>query len=196
MTGEQDNELQLPREEDVTIVASVIEIILAVLALVGISYLDLDVTWGISTTSTAIGAVGALVLFLLNSLLLYLGDRGRYKLLSEFSRFRDEIAMPLAARLSNSNALALSVLAGLCEELFFRGFLQPAIGIALTGCIFALLHFGPRVKEWKLMAGVYLGVSLFFSSLLVISGTLWAPIVAHTVYDALVLRKLKSHSKE
>ena len=89
--------------------------------------------------------------------------------------------------LSTRDVLVFAALSSVAEELFFRGALQPSIGIVLSSLVFGLLHVGPsrRFAPWTAMAiamGFVLGV-LFQAT-----GNLLAPVVAHLVINALNLR--------
>jgi membrane protease YdiL (CAAX protease family) len=83
----------------------------------------------------------------------------------------------------------VSVTAGICEELMFRGFvmayLTAVLGVPLWASIllsslafgFAHLYQGPlgMVKSG--------GVGVVFAILYVMTGSLWAPMIAHAVMD-------------
>ncbi|MEW6096838.1 MAG: CPBP family intramembrane glutamic endopeptidase [bacterium] len=72
----------------------------------------------------------------------------------------------------------VSCIAGISEELFFRGGLQPLIGIIPTSVIFGLLHMGFYKK--LLPYGLYaFGLSLVFGYLFLIIGDLYACILCH-----------------
>ena len=84
----------------------------------------------------------------------------------------------------------MAVCAGVSEELLFRGLLQSwfstfapaALAIIVSNLIFGMLHM--RTLLYALIAGlvgVYLGV------LFELTGNLVAPIVTHTLYDAVAL---------
>ena len=84
----------------------------------------------------------------------------------------------------------ISALAGLGEELLFRGVLQTvlagAVGlglaVALTSIVFGLAHFiSFTYAAYATVVGVYLGV------LLIVFGNLLVPVVAHAAYDFLAL---------
>lgn len=85
---------------------------------------------------------------------------------------------PLALRLG----LALS--AGVVEELFFRGLLQPRIGIAASTAMFALAHLA--YDQPFLLVGVTL-LSVVYGLLVRWRQNLWAAITAHFLFDAIQL---------
>lgn len=88
------------------------------------------------------------------------------------------------------NILIFAVLAGICEEFFFQGALQPLltkwsqnphIGVVLTALIFSALHFQFYGFIPRFLLGVYLGYLLYWS------GSLWLPVLAHVLHNALSL---------
>jgi membrane protease YdiL (CAAX protease family) len=88
------------------------------------------------------------------------------------------------------NLIFISVFAGIGEELFFRGILQrifirmtssPWLGIILTAAIFSAFHFQFYGFFPRLLLGILLGVIYWYS------GSLWPAILAHFLYDALVI---------
>jgi hypothetical protein len=104
----------------------------------------------------------------------------------------DRLARALAAllgRLSSGECLVLALASGIGEEAFFRGAMQPALGLTATSAVFALAHFAPRreLLPWtafSLVAGLALG-ALFEAT-----GNLLAPVVAHAVVNGVNLRLL------
>jgi membrane protease YdiL (CAAX protease family) len=95
----------------------------------------------------------------------------------------------LLGRRSWSECVALAAISGIAEEAFFRGALQPHVGLFAASLIFGLAHFAPRrdLLPWtafSVAAGVLLG-ALFEAT-----GNLVAPIVAHAVINAVNLRWL------
>lgn len=87
-----------------------------------------------------------------------------------------------------SNLLVFAVLAGVCEEFFFQGALQPLmmnwcrnphIGIIMTALIFSALHFQFYGFIPRFVLGVYLGYLFYWSR------SLWLPILAHVLHNAL-----------
>jgi membrane protease YdiL (CAAX protease family) len=81
---------------------------------------------------------------------------------------------------------AISLCAGVCEEVLFRGALQSGlatrVGSAPAVIVVSLLFGALHLLSWTYgiiagLIGVYLGV------LFLVSGNLLAPVMAHAVYD-------------
>jgi membrane protease YdiL (CAAX protease family) len=94
--------------------------------------------------------------------------------------------------IDSQEALALAVLSGFAEELFFRGAVQGAFGShgwLWAALLFALLHTGPgrAYRLWSLFALV---AGVVFGLLTVWSGNLLAAVVAHTLVNAVNLGRL------
>lgn len=85
---------------------------------------------------------------------------------------------PLALR------LGLAASAGVVEELFFRGLLQPRVGIAASTAMFALAHLA--YDQPFLLVGVTL-LSVLYGLLVRWRQNLWAAITAHFLFDAIQL---------
>ncbi|MDX1643269.1 MAG: type II CAAX endopeptidase family protein [Thermoanaerobaculia bacterium] len=88
------------------------------------------------------------------------------------------VALPVGVR------VALSLSAGVVEELFFRGFLQPRIGIVLSSVLFVLAHLS--YDQPFLLIGVAL-LSVLFAFLVRWRQSIWAAVVAHATFDAIQL---------
>jgi membrane protease YdiL (CAAX protease family) len=88
------------------------------------------------------------------------------------------VALPVTVR------VALSLSAGVVEETFFRGFLQPRIGIFASSVLFVMAHLS--YDQPFLLIGVAL-LSILFALLVRWRQSIWAAIVAHTVFDAVQL---------
>jgi hypothetical protein len=88
------------------------------------------------------------------------------------------VLAPLVGRMRFAEVLAISALAGVSEEVFFRGVLQREIGVILASVVFGLFHAVslPYVL-WAAAVGGYLGCLAQWH------GNLSAPIVAHTMID-------------
>jgi membrane protease YdiL (CAAX protease family) len=84
--------------------------------------------------------------------------------------------------------LAVATAAGVSEEFFFRGALEPAIGAWLSGLAFVVLHGAIRLRDPGTAAfAVFLfGASMGLSALNRWQG-LEAAMAAHTAYDLAML---------
>jgi len=84
----------------------------------------------------------------------------------------------LVAGLGAREILLLAVTSAVGEEAFFRGALQPMLGVVLQAVLFAAMHFRPqrRFLPWTAMSLV---IGLGFGLLANWLGDLSAPIVAH-----------------
>jgi membrane protease YdiL (CAAX protease family) len=122
--------------------------------------------------------------------LFWLGLHARVPPLVRIRRLCAEVIRPLFAPCSVAELALISLLAGLGEELLFRGVLQaalarglgPAAGLALTSVAFGLLHaLTPTYAVLATAMGLYLGgLAMAEDNLLVV-------IVAHGLYDLVAL---------
>ncbi len=80
--------------------------------------------------------------------------------------------------------VAVSLSAGTFEELFFRGFLQPRIGIAFSTALFVLAH--ANYEQPIMLIGIGL-LSLVFAGLVRWRQNIWPAIAAHALFDAIQL---------
>ncbi len=80
----------------------------------------------------------------------------------------------------------LAFTSAVAEEAFFRGALQPMIGVWAQAALFAAMHFRPRKRfyPWTAMS---LAVGIGFGLLASWLGNLSAPIVAHFTINLLNL---------
>jgi CAAX protease family protein len=106
------------------------------------------------------------------------------------NKFFEEVLEPLLAPCTLLDLAGISLLAGVGEEMFFRGVLQAAFsgwmgtwaGLALASVLFGVLHaITPTYALLATVMGAYLGV------LWQLTGNLLTPIVAHALYDFLAL---------
>ncbi len=86
--------------------------------------------------------------------------------------------VPLVGTMPLSEVLAVSCLAGVSEEVFFRGVLQHEIGLVPASLVFGVLHaLSVPYMLWATAVGCYLGW------LTQVSGNLWLPITTHALVD-------------
>jgi membrane protease YdiL (CAAX protease family) len=101
-----------------------------------------------------------------------------------------ERVVPLFARCSVFEMAIIAILAGVGEELFFRGLLQTAIantssvwiGLVVASAIFGLAHFLSRT--YAILAGL---IGLYLGVLFIAMDNLAVPVIAHALYDFVAL---------
>jgi len=99
-------------------------------------------------------------------------------------------------KLTTFYVIFLSICAGVGEEIFFRGFLQPLIGVWLTAIFFVLIHGYFSIKNQRINLFAIL-LTLF----IVIIGygaqnySIWVAIAAHFSYDLILLFYYKKNQK-
>jgi len=92
--------------------------------------------------------------------------------------------IPWIAALPIGIRLAVSLSAGVVEETFFRGFLQPRVGILLSTALFALAH--ASYEQPMMLVGVTL-LSVVYGLLVKWRQNIWPAITAHFLFDAVQL---------
>lgn len=80
-------------------------------------------------------------------------------------------------------ALVLALLSGVAEEAFFRGALQPQVGLVAASLLFGVVHFVPRreLLPWTVFS---IGAGFLLGGLFELTGNLVAPVVAHFTVNA------------
>jgi len=151
--------------------------------------------WDMATATRQLAAVGwglAATVPLLMALLLL--DRFP---LGPIQSVKD-IAQDLIGRMFRGASIlqlaVISVAAGFGEELLFRGLAQaglekliggqwgPWVALVAASVLFGVCHWlNTTYAILAMLAGVYFGL------LLMLSGSLWTPIVAHAAYDFIAL---------
>lgn len=92
--------------------------------------------------------------------------------------------IPFIAGLPIAVKVLISLSAGVVEEWFFRGFLQPRMGLILSTLLFALAHFS--YGQPFMLIGITL-LSLIYGLLVKWRQNIWPAIAAHTLFDAVQL---------
>ena len=95
--------------------------------------------------------------------------------------------------IDTSEALALALISGFAEELFFRGAVQASWGMAWATVIFTVMHFGREriFRWWTAFAFV---AALVFGGLTLQRDSILAAVVAHTVVNAINLRRMAAEA--
>jgi uncharacterized protein len=73
-----------------------------------------------------------------------------------------------------------AVASGVAEELFFRGAMQPDLGLVIASVLFGVVHVLPGMWHWTVWALV---MGFVFGALHALTGELLAPIVAHVIIN-------------
>lgn len=92
--------------------------------------------------------------------------------------------VPFIAGLPIAVRFLISLSAGFVEESFFRGFLQPRVGIVLSTLFFALAHLS--YGQPFMLIGITL-LSLIYGLLVKWRQNLWPAIAAHALFDGVQL---------
>ncbi|MDO9422781.1 MAG: CPBP family intramembrane metalloprotease [Methylobacter sp.] len=139
-----------------------------------------------SETAIAYGVIGAMPLFLL---LLSL-EQMQIESVIKIKNLLFETLGPSLQRYHWTDLLILASIAGLSEELLFRGVIQPWIessrgmtaGLIVTNIIFGLAHaVTPLYAVLATLVGIYLSLAMDYSG----DRNLLIPIVIHGLYDFL-----------
>ena len=173
----------------ILVVTIVVEGLLAAGSIVWSQLRTIPLPIGGSPAYWVAGVAASLPLFLINRTIFERG--GDQAWLKQCLEFKEKFVVPLARELDDTGAIVIAVMAGVGEELFFRGVLQHEVGIALSSAIFSVIHFGLLVREYWFVVAIYFLVSIYFAFLYAASGMLIVPILAHVVYDWLVLRRIR-----
>jgi membrane protease YdiL (CAAX protease family) len=109
-----------------------------------------------------------------------------YRLLPSLRRLSDELAPHLVDGAKRQDLVLVSVFSGIGEEAFFRGALQPEIGLVASSLLFGVLHVGPdrRYLVWTLWA---VAAGFLFGLLYLWTGGILAPVTAHVMHNAATL---------
>ena len=167
-------------------------LILVALLLAWISGINPVADLYFSEMAIAVGVLGTAPLFLLFLSLEHLPQKS-------LADIRELLLNTLAANLYEhrwTDLLLLATIAGVSEELLFRGVIQPwitaawgyMVGLWLTNIIFGLVHaITPLYVVLVVIVGFYLSLSMT-----AISGetNLLIPIIIHSLYDFLAFLAL------
>jgi membrane protease YdiL (CAAX protease family) len=136
------------------------------------------------------GTMAALIPFLL--FILLLSSRAEtFPLLRSLKRTMLTQVRPLFANARLIDLVVISLIAGIAEEMLFRGIVQVKFGIITASVVFGLAHsVTPAYVLIATLMGLYIGY--VFSA----AGNLLVPIQLHFIYDLLALVYLKYSIKD
>jgi membrane protease YdiL (CAAX protease family) len=137
-------------------------------------------SWADTIGSLVTGTLAGLLVVWLSGVAMRRSRWGR-TLRDNFAR----VLGPLRLR----DAWALAFLSALGEEMFFRGLLQPRLGLPITSVLFGLVHFVPRreMLPWTLFS---IAAGFLLGGLYAFAGTLVAPIACHLVVNGINLARI------
>lgn len=162
---------------------------LAAAAVAGAAITGLRFAWGDPLRDVAIGGLAAVVLAAVNFGLLH-------RPAGVWRRVRaavDDVLIPTFSTLAPWQVAVVSIAAGVGEELFFRGFLQPLVGLVGASVAFGLAHVaGARMAAFGVWAAA-MGAAL--GGLALVTGGLLAPMTAHACYDVLAFSYLGAEGR-
>jgi len=141
----------------------------------------IDLGWGIFATLPPLG-------------LLWLCMKIQWQPFARIMRILDETFVPLFRQCSILELAVIALLAGMGEEMLFRGIVQGwvadkaggtygiGIGLAVSAAIFGLLH--SVTPTYALLAG---GIGLYLGAIWLVTSNLLVPITSHALYDFLAI---------
>lgn len=102
----------------------------------------------------------------------------------------DRLLVPLFERCSLLELGAISLLAGVGEEMLFRGVAQPAMigwwgtwaGVLVASLAFGVVH--AVTVTYALLATL---VGVYFGLMAIVTGNLLTPMITHALYDWIAL---------
>jgi uncharacterized protein len=109
-----------------------------------------------------------------------------YCLLPTLRRLSNELAPHLVDGAKRRDLILVSIFSGVGEEAFFRGALQPEIGLVASSLLFGVLHVGPdrRYLVWTLWA---VAAGFLFGLLYLWTGGILTPVTAHVMHNGATL---------
>lgn len=112
--------------------------------------------------------------------------------LTERTGIGERLARSLASALgplSLAECWLLALVSGVAEEAFFRGAVQPEVGLVVASLLFGAAHFVPR-RELLPWTAFSIAAGFLLGWLFDATGNLVAPVVAHAVINGVNLRHL------
>ena len=99
---------------------------------------------------------------------------------------------PVARELTVPGIVIIAALSSIGEELFFRGFLAPLVGVIAQAVLFGLAHQVSGSSRWVWITWATIA-GLLFGGIFVLTGSLLGPIAAHAIVNGYNLVFLRNH---
>lgn len=148
----------------------------------------------ISAPLAILGLLSALPIFTLNfSIFAILANlRPGYH---HFRAFKEGVVRPLCANLDPVSALLVALSSGIGEELFFRGVMEhelrahvgTVLALVITNLVFSYVHFIGIFSRFYRLGLLYFLCGVYFSYLVLLSGSLLPAIIAHSFYNFMAM---------
>lgn len=137
------------------------------------------------TVAAGITGIGAGLLLLgVNYLAVAHGSR-YWAFLRVIKQLLEDDVAALFENVSLGAVAFIAIVSGVAEEAFFRGLLQPLLGIWLASLIFGLGHIWKKTAIWYGLYAAVIGV--YFGGLYLWTGNLAAPMCAHGVNNLVAM---------
>lgn len=176
--------------------AITVEAVLVVIALAGAWWWKLPLErWLFWSTEVALVGIGGAGVLLGCLLLCHRFPAGQ---IARLMKLVDELVKPLFRECRTVDVLVISIVAGVGEELLFRGLIQggltlwlvPALGpgsgtalaLVVASVLFGLAHY--LSLEYAVFATV---LGMMLGAMFIVTGNLLVPILAHAIYDFVAL---------
>jgi membrane protease YdiL (CAAX protease family) len=161
-------------------------LILVAMALGWIAHISPFINIHLTKTSIIYGIIGTIPLFLMFLAM----EHSRGTSVVQIRQFLLRTLGPSLQRYDWVDLFLLAAVAGISEEILFRGVIQPWIeiywgvmaGLILSNLLFGLVHsVTPLYSILATLVGIYLGFAMDFQG----ERNLLTPIIIHTLYDFL-----------
>ena len=163
------------------------ELALGVVALVWALQSETSIPYRVDAETVFVALGFTVVLAAVNFALFFVGRR--FEFTGHVYAFFDDEIFPLLREATVIDIVVLAAIAGFSEELFFRGMLQPRMGLVASSLLFGLLH-GPDYKLWPFAlwaAAVGMGFGLVYRE----TENMAIPMLVHAFYDGLALAYIR-----
>ena len=122
-----------------------------------------------------------------------------WKPIQEFNQLVEQKLIPMFGELGIGQLAAISIAAGVGEELLFRGLIQrevafgstPVVGVLIASFVFGLVH---AMSLFYFITAFMIG--LYFGWIFHYTESLWVPVMGHAAYDFLMLIWLRFRGGE
>ena len=124
---------------------------------------------------------------------LALALRDKFKFFDIYLELINDVMAPVFSKFLFRDIVLIALASGFCEEVFYRGVLQNQFGILIASIVFGLCHFAGKrylfYAIWAALAGA------LFGYMIILTGSLWPPILAHITNNFVSLTYLRYRHK-